>query len=318
MNLSVNFCGIQFPNPTVLASGYLGVTGASLARCTQNGAGGVTSKTLFLEERKGHPNPTVLTFQGGVINAVGLSGEGIKNAKHEFEVYRKLSPENPIIGSIGGKNIKELIECAEIMDSYPVDMLELNFSCPNVDDEMGRPFACDPGLTAEATKAVRKVVKKPISVKLSPNVNNIGLIAQQAEANGADALTCVNTMGPGMLIDINMRRPILSNKVGGVSGHALKPIAVRCVYECYQKVKIPIIGTGGVIQAKDAIEMMMAGASLLGVGAAIIYYDMKAFDAITDGIKKFMEEEGIENVTDLIGMAHGDMVDHSKLDNTPS
>ncbi|QQR83871.1 tRNA-dihydrouridine synthase [Candidatus Peregrinibacteria bacterium] len=214
MNVNVIFCGLEFPNPTVLASGYLGVTGASLANCTRHDCAGVTSKTLFLEERKGHPNPTVLTFKGGMINAVGLSGEGIKNAGHEFEVYKEQAPNNPMICSIGGKSIDELVECARIAEDYPIDMLELNFSCPNVHDEMGRPFACDPKMTEDGMRAVRKVTKKPISVKLSPNVSNIGLIARHAEAAGADAITAVNTMGPGMLIDIHMRRPILANKVG--------------------------------------------------------------------------------------------------------
>ncbi len=304
MNLSVNFCGINFPNPTVVASGYLGVTGASLANCIRNGAGGVTGKTLFMDERPGHPNPTVLTFPGGLINAVGLCGEGIIAAKHEFDKYCELAPENPIIGSIGGKNLDELVEVARIMEEYPVDMLELNFSCPNVDDEMGRPIACDPKMTAEATAAIRKVVKKPISVKLSPNVPNIGLIAQQAEAAGADAITAVNTMGPGMLIDIKMRRPILANKVGGVSGQALFPIALRCVYDIYKTVKIPIIATGGVIKGDDAIAMLMAGGSLLGIGSAIVSYDLKCFDMITDKIGEFMKEEGFSDISELVGIAH--------------
>lgn len=304
MNLNVNFCGIDFPNPTVLASGYLGVTGASMANCANKGAGGVTGKTLFLNERTGHPNPTILTFPGGVINAVGLSGEGIHHAKHEIEKYRELAPDNPIIGSIGGHGLKELIEVAQIMDEYPVDMLELNFSCPNVDDEMGRPIACDPMLTAEATKEVRKVVKKPISVKLSPNVPNIALVAKHAEANGADAITAINTMGPGMVIDIQMRRPILANKTGGVSGHAIKPIAVRCVWEIYRAVKIPIIATGGIVNGKDAIEMLMAGGNLLGIGSAIVYHDLKCFDMITDTIRKFMSEEGFTDVSELVGLAH--------------
>ena len=313
MNISVNFCGLEFPNPTVLASGYLGVTGASLANCVKNGAGGVTSKTLFLEERPGHPNPTVLMFPGGLINAVGLCGEGIKNAKHEFEVYRKKCPNNPIIASVAGKNIKELVECAEIMDTYPVDIIELNFSCPNVDDEMGRPFACDPSMTADGMKAVRKVTKKPISVKLSPNTPLIGLIAERAEAEGADAITAVNTMGPGMLIDIHMRKPILANKVGGVGGMALKPIALRCVYDIYKHVQIPIIATGGIVSGKDAIEMLMAGGSLLGIGSAIAYYDMKAFDLITNKIREFMEEEGFMDISDLVGLAHEDAIDPTKL-----
>jgi dihydroorotate dehydrogenase (NAD+) catalytic subunit len=304
MDLSVNSCGIEFPNPLILASGYLGMTGTSLANVIENGAGGVTSKTLFLEERKGHPNPTVLTFPGGLINAVGLSGEGIRAAKPEFEAFRKKCPESPILASIGGKTIKGLVECAEIMDTYPVDMIELNFSCPNVEDEMGRPFACDPQMTAEGTRAVRKVVKKPITVKLSPNTPIIGRIAQRAEAEGADAITAVNTMGPGMLIDIHMRRPVLANKVGGVSGQALKPIAVRCVYDIYEHVKIPIIGTGGIVNGADAIEMLMAGATLLGIGSAIAYHDLKAFEMILDKIRRFMAEEGFEDISELVGLAH--------------
>jgi len=304
MNLNVNFCGIDFPNPTVLASGYLGVTGASLARCVECGCGGVTAKSLFMNERPGHPNPTVLTFPGGIINAVGLCGEGIKEAKHEFEVYKEKCPNSPLIGSVAGSNIKELVEVAEIMDSYPVDMIELNFSCPNVDDEMGRPFACDPNMTAEGVRAVRKVTKKPISVKLSPNTPIIGTIAKRAEAEGADAITAINTVGPGMIIDIYMRKPVLANKVGGVGGMGIKPIAVKCVYDIYKNVKIPIIATGGIINGKDAIEMMMAGGSLLGIGSAIAAYDMKAFDLITDKIKEFMTEEGFSDVSELVGLAH--------------
>lgn len=313
MNISVNFCGIDFPNPTVLASGYLGVTGASLANCVDSGCGGVTAKSLFLEERPGHPNPTVLTYPGGMINAIGLCGEGIRAAKHEFEIFKKKCPNNPLIGSIAGKNIKEYVEVAEIMDSYPVDMIELNFSCPNVDDEMGRPIACDPSMTAIATKEVKRITDKPIAVKLSPNVPNIGLIAKKAQEAGADAITAINTVGPGMLIDIHMRRPVLANKVGGVGGMGIKPIAIRCVYDIYKNVQIPIIGTGGISNGKDAIEMMMAGASLLGIGSAITYHDMKAFGMITDKIHDFMEEEGFTDIADLVGLAHESAVDPTKL-----
>ena len=304
MNISVNFCGIDFPNPTVVASGYLGVTGASLANCVKNGVGGVTGKTLFMDPRPGHPNPSVLTFQGGVINAVGLCGEGIKNAKHEFENFRKLSPDAPLIGSIGGKDIKEFVEVAAMMDSYDVDMLELNFSCPNVEGEMGRPIACDPMMTSKAVKEIRKNVRKPITVKLSPNVPDIGLIAKHAEMEGADAITAVNTMGPGMLIDAKLKRPILANKVGGVSGMALKPIALRCVYDVYKAVKIPIIATGGIVNGTDAIEMILAGGSLLGIGSAIVYHDMKCFTMIIDKIREYMKEEGFNDISEMIGLAH--------------
>lgn len=304
MNLSVNFCGIDFPNPTVLASGYLGVTASSLANCVKHGCGGVTAKSLFLEERPGHPNPTVLTYPGGMINAIGLCGEGVREAKHEFEIYAKKCPGNPLIGSVAGSTLKDIVECAQIMEQYPVDIIELNFSCPNVDDEMGRPMACDPVMTFKATEAVKKAIKKPISVKLSPNVSDIGAIAAQAEAAGADAITAINTVGPGMLIDIYMRRPILANKVGGIGGMGIKPIAIRCVYDIYKNVKIPIIGTGGIASGKDAIEMLMAGASLLGIGSALAYHDMKAFDVMTNKIREFMEEEGFNDVSELVGLAH--------------
>lgn len=288
----------------VLASGYLGVTGASMANCIKHGCGVATSKTIFLEERQGHANPSVLTFPGGIINSIGLSGEGIHAAKKEFENYKRLAENAPLIASIGGKNIGELKEMAEIINEYPVDMIELNFSCPNVDDEMGRPFACDPKLTAEGVKAVRPLLKKPLIVKLSPNTPVIAEVAKQAEAEGADAITAINSMGPGMLIDIYMRRPILANKRGGVSGQAIKPIALRCVYDIYEAVKIPIIATGGIMNGQDAIAMMMAGGTLLGIGSAIAFHDMRAFDVIEQKIIEFMEEEGFNHVNELIGLAH--------------
>lgn len=190
------------------------------------------------------------------------------------------------------------------MDSYPVDILELNLSCPSGVDERGLPFSFDPEMTAKATRAVRKVTRKPISVKLSPNAHRIGMVAQRAEAEGANAITAVSGMGPGMLIDIHMRSPELGNKVGEVSGLALKPIALGCVYEIYEHVKIPIIGTGGIVNGPDAIEMLMAGATLLGIGSAIAYYDLKAFGMIQEKIERFMAEEGFKDISELIGLAH--------------
>lgn len=304
MNLSVTFCGIDFPNPTVLTSGYLGVTGSSLANCANKGAGGVTSKTSFMEEREGYPNPTIITFPGGLLNSVGIPGEGILNVKAEFEKYRKLAPENPIIGSVGGYDLDEIVQVAEIMDSYPVDMIELNVSRPMLPGETKRPIAYDPVATGEVTAAVRKRVKKPITVKLSANTPEIALVAKHAEASGADAITAVNAMGPGMLIDVDMCRPILFNKTGGVSGHAIKPIALRCVWEIYQSVNIPIIAVGGIINGRDALEMLMAGGSLLGIGSAIAYHDLKCFDMINDKIRAFMEAEGFTDVSELVGLAH--------------
>ncbi|MBI5412667.1 dihydroorotate dehydrogenase [Candidatus Peregrinibacteria bacterium] len=303
MNLSIPFCNIDFPNPLTVASGYLGVTGASMINCVRRGAGSVTSKTVFMEPRMGHPNPTVLTYEGGIINAVGLSGEGIHQASGEIAVYKK-GCENPLIGSVGGKTAGEYAEVARLMDAAGADIIEANISCPNVEDEMGRPFACDPKATAEVTKAVRRATKKPITVKLSPNVANIGLIAQAAEAAGADAITAINTLGPGMLIDIRLRKPLLHNKVGGVSGPGIKPIAVKCVYDIKKAVKIPIIGVGGVTTGEDVIELMMAGASLVALGSALIYRDLEAFDLCLEEMRKFCRQENIDDINDIIGAAH--------------
>lgn len=303
MNLNVDFCGIEFPNPLTLASGYLGVTGASMLNCIKKGAGSVTSKTVFMNSRMGHPNPTVLTYEGGIINAVGLSGEGIKEAGKEIAIYKK-GCENPLIGSVGGSSVKEYAQVAELMDQSGADIIEVNISCPNVDDELGRPFACDPKATMKAVKEIRKRVKKPISVKLSPNVVSIGEIAKAAEAAGADAITAVNTFGPGMLIDIYFRKPILHNKVGGVSGPGIKPLAIKCVYDIYQAVKIPIIGMGGIVTGQDAIEMMMAGATLIGLGGALIYRDLEAFEQCLEEMRLFCKEEGIEDIADIVGTVH--------------
>lgn len=303
MNFQVTLCNIEFPNPLTLASGYLGVTGASMLNCVNHGAGSVTSKTVFMEPRTGHPNPTVLTYNGGIINAVGLSGEGIEKASEEIKIYKKRC-ENPLIGSIGGKSVQEYAEVARLMDEAGADIIEVNISCPNVDDEMGRPFACDPKATMQVIKAIKKVTKKPVSAKLSPNVQNIGMIAKAAEEGGADAISAINTVGPGMLIDIRMRKPILHNKVGGVSGPGIKPIATKCIYEIYENVKIPIIGMGGVVTGEDVIELMMAGATLVALGGAITYRDLQAFELCLDEMRDFCKQEGIENIEDIIGTAH--------------
>lgn len=304
MKMNINFCGINFPNPTVLASGYLGVSGASLSNCVKNGVGGVTSKSLFLESREGNNNPSVLAYPGGLISALGFPGEGIKNAKEELDIYKNENQNNPLIGSISGSSISDFCQCAEIMDSYNVDLIELNFSCPYMSKELGKPIAYDAKETYKATQEIRKLVKKPISVKLSANVYNIGEIAKMAEDAGANAITAINSIGPGMLIDIKMKKPILHNKIGGISGAGIKPIAIRSVYEIYENVKIPIIGTGGIINGNDAIEMIMAGASLLGIGSAISAYDLKAFNIITNKMKEFMEAEKIKDIKDIIGIAH--------------
>src|SRR3989338_2656077 len=259
--LNVNLCGVKLRNPTVLASGILGVTKESVDRIGKSGAGAVTLKSLCHEERKGNANPTMFGYDDVFLNAVGLPGQGIDNAVKDFGRLDNLSV--PVIGSIYGYKIEQFGQVAKKMASLKPAMIEVDVSCPHMD--YGKPYYADPELISKVTKEVKKNSRKiPISVKLSPNVYDIKEIAKAAEKAGADAITAINTAS-GMKINIDARKPILANKIGGVSGPALKPIAVRCVYEIYEAVKIPIIGTGGVTYGKDAIEMVMGGATAIGI-----------------------------------------------------
>jgi dihydroorotate dehydrogenase (NAD+) catalytic subunit len=208
----------------------------------------------------------------------------------------------PVIGSIYGYRIEQFGEVARKMASLKPAMIEVDISCPHLD--YGKPYYADPNLTAEVTKIVKKNSGKiPVSIKLSPNVYDIKEIAHAAERWGADAITAINTAS-GMVIDIDARKPILANKIGGVSGPALKPIAVRCVYEIYETVKIPIIGTGGVTYGKDAIEMIMAGATAIGIGTGIFYRGIEVFRKVCDEMEAWMKKNKIKNLGEIRGAAH--------------
>ena len=307
-NLSVEFCGVRFRNPLVLASGVLGVTGDSLRYVIRCGAGGVTSKSVWLEPHKGHPNPVVVANENWMLNAVGLPDGGLKKALEELGEFIKTEKEPLIVNIVGGKKA-DFIAIAERIGEINPQLIEVNLSCPNVEDEFGKPFACSLVDAAELTRAVKKRLRTvPISVKLSPNVANIGEIARACEDAGADAFTVINTVGPGMAIDIDMRSPILANKAGGLSGPAIKPIAVKCVYDVYRAIKVPIIATGGVLTGRDAIEMMMAGGTLVGVGSATYYRGPEVFGKIVKEINEWCGENGIKDLAEIIGAAH-----HTKL-----
>jgi len=304
MNLKTNFCGVEFKNPLVLASGILGVTGSSMAEVIRQGAGGVTTKSIWLKEHEGHKNPVILAKSEFMINAVGLPDGGVEKAEHEINEYRKQT-KAPLIASIVGGKTEEYIAIAKKIVEYKPEIIEINASCPNVEDELGKPFACRIHAASKLTAEIKKVIKDiPVSVKLSPNVENISEIAKACEDAGADALTVCNTFGPGLVIDINVRKPVLSNKVGGVSGPGIFPLSLKCVWDCYKAVKIPIIGTGGITTGNDAIQMILAGATLLGVGSAVYYRGTEVFQKIVDEMEEYMKEHKIENLSDLIGQAH--------------
>jgi len=303
MNTAVSFLGVKFKNPVVLASGILGVTAASLKRCIDLGAGGVTIKSLSLQPRTGHHNPTMAGYEHFFINAVGLSNPGVTEGIKEIKKFKKLT-RAPIIGSVFAGTVEEFGEVTEQICKAPIDLLEIDISCPNVGDEFGCPFA----YSIEAAVAITKEVKRrsggmPISMKLSPNAWNIGAIAAACEQAGADAITAVNTAA-GMTIDVDFQVPVLSNKFGGVSGPALKPIALKSVWDVKQSVKrAPIIATGGVTTGEDAIEMMLVGGTLVGVGSAVFWRGPKVFGTIVKEMEQYMKRKRVTKLSSIIGKA---------------
>lgn len=303
-DLSVNFCGVEFSNPLVLASGILGVSTSSLSFVEKNGVGAVTSKSIGHLERKGHTSPTVLSFRAGLLNAIGLSNPGIDQSLPMLkEMLSKTKV--PLIISFFADTTDNYARVAEKIVSLSPKFIEVNASCPNTLDDLGAPFAVSEKSLKELVKKIRKVVPSKIKmiVKLAPNVSNIAVMGKIAENEGADAICAVNTM-PGMIIDVYTRQPILTNKSGGISGKALKPIAVKAVYDLYKSVKIPIIGTGGVQNGEDTLEMIMAGASLVGVGSAIYDKGIGVFKKITKEMKVIMKKEKIKNLKEIQGVAH--------------
>lgn len=310
MDLSITFAGVDFPNPTVLASGILGVTGNSLKHVAENGAGGVTIKSIWLEEHHGHPNPTMMGNEHFFVNAVGLPDAGMEKACEEIDLYLKWYKKNdvkvPLIANIVAGKVEDFGAVAEKVAELKPPIIEVNISCPNVEDELGKPFACDRDQAARVTKLVKERTNGeiPIIVKLSPNVNNLTEIAKAVEDAGADGLTAFNTFGPGMVLDIDTAKPILANKVGGVSGPGLKPLVVKGIYDLYEAVKIPILGTGGVLTGRDAIELMMAGATLVGMGTAVYYRGGEVFGKVANEMKEWCEENGVKDVSEIVGKAH--------------
>ena len=298
--VEVELCGIKMRNPTMLAAGILGSTAASLNWAGRSGAGAVVTKSFGLESNKGYSNPTTVEVTGGIINAIGLSNPGVQNFKFELE---KIDKSVPAVASIYGANEYEFSEIASTVQRS-VDAVELNVSCPHAMGGCGAAIGQDPKLTASIVSAVKKSVKIPVFVKLTPNVTDIVEIATAAEDAGADALTMINSLGPGMKIDIKTGKPILKNRFGGLSGPAIKPVAIRCVYDVFDSVKIPIIGVGGIRDHNDLLEFIYAGASCVQIGTSIMYEGMEIFGKINNGLERFMQEMGYSTVAEMVGIAH--------------
>lgn len=296
MNLSVNIAGVEFKNPVTVASGTFG-SGAEYNQFVDlNRLGAVTTKGVANVPWQGNPTPRIAETYGGMMNAVGLQNPGIDVlCRRDIPFLRQY--DTKIIVNVCGKTEQDYVEVVERLSGEDVDLLEINVSCPNV-KEGGIAFGQDPKALERITKAVKEKAKQPIIMKLSPNVTDITVMAKAAEAGGADALSLINTL-TGMKIDINRRAFAIANKTGGLSGPAIKPVAVRMVYQVAHAVDLPIIGMGGISNYEDAIEFMMAGATMVSIGTAN-FHDPYTTIKVIEGMQRFMQEKGVEDINELI------------------
>ncbi len=298
--LITEVAGLELANPTMLSAGVLGISGATLKKIAEVGAGAVVTKSVGLKPREGYPNPTVVQVGCGLLNAMGLPNPGIHHFKEEIREAKQSGV--PIVVSLYGFSSVEFAEVARIAAEAGADALELNVSCPHV-EETGGEIGRSPKLVKEVVEKVKREVDSPVFVKLTPNVADIAEVAEAAEEAGADAITAINTV-KAMAIDIETARPVLANKTGGLSGPAIKPIAVKCVYEIYREVGVPVIGCGGIATWRDAVEFMLAGASAVQIGTAIAFGGIGVFKSITRGIDAYLTRKGFRSVKEIVGLSH--------------
>jgi len=298
MDLSVTIGSLHLKNPLMAASGCFGY-GVEYADVVDlSSLGAIVVKGLFLREREGHPAPRIVETPAGMLNAIGLQGIGVRRFVDE-KLPELRARKATVVVNVCGTTIDEYVEVSRIVaDAEGVQAIELNISCPNI-KEGGIQFGCSLNGTFDVVSSVRKVTRLPIIPKLTPNVTDVASFARAAEEGGADAVSLVNTF-LAMVIDVESRRPRISNVVGGLSGPAIRPIAVRMVYQCHQAVKIPIVGMGGIVEARDALEFMIAGATAVQVGTAN-FVDPFVWPKMLDGIEQYLHRHNIDRVRDLIG-----------------
>ena len=296
--MNVNLAGVELKNPVMTASGTFG-SGTEYSEFVDlNKLGAVVTKGVANVPWPGNPTPRVTETASGMLNAIGLQNPGIDVfCERDIPFLRKY--DTKIIVNVCGKSTKDYCEVVERLGNEPVDMLEINVSCPNV-KEGGIAFGQNPKALEDITKEVKKYAKQPVIMKLSPNVTDITEMAKAAEAGGADVISLINTL-TGMKIDVNRRKFALANRTGGMSGPAVHPIAVRMVYQAAQAVNIPIIGMGGVQSTEDALELIMAGATAVSVGTAN-FFNPYATEEIVEGIQTFLEKQNVEDINELIGV----------------
>jgi dihydroorotate dehydrogenase (NAD+) catalytic subunit len=300
VDLSTSISGLRLANPTILASGVLGETGESLLSIADAKAGALVTKSIGLKPRDGHPNPTFLETQTGVLNAMGLPNPGIEEYAKEIEVA--LKGQVPVVGSIFGENPGEFSFLAKKMEEYGASAVELNLSCPHVRG-FGAEIGRDPQNIENITRAAKDAVKIPIWIKLSPNVNDIAELAEAVQKGGGDAVVAINTV-KAMAISPELARPYLASIMGGYSGPGIKPIGLRCVYEISKSTDIPVIGVGGILSGKDAIEYIMAGAHAVQIGSGVFYRRKEIFGQVCREIEQFMNVYGYNSIEEMVGIAH--------------
>jgi dihydroorotate dehydrogenase (NAD+) catalytic subunit len=300
--LVTEIAGLGLANPTILAAGVMGLSAASLRTVIENGAGAVVTKSIGIHPRSGYANPAVTQVNHGLLNAMGLPNPGADDFSEVIRELKKDRLKAPIIASVFGFSAEEFAEAARILTTAGADAVELNVSCPHV-KKTGSEIGQSPTLVGKVVRQVKRAVTEPIIVKLTPNVADIKEVAQAGIRAGANAVTAINTVR-AMAIDLETAQPVLANKIGGLSGSAVKPIAIRCVYELYEEVSVPIIGCGGISKWEDAVEFMLAGALAVQVGTAIASKGLGVFKSITKGIDSYMRKKGFRSVKDIVGLAH--------------
>ena len=302
VNTKVTLCGIEIDNPIIPASGTYGFGYEFAELYDINILGTFSFMGTTLNPRFGNPTPRIAECEGGMLNAVGLQNPGVdKVLLEELPKLKKVFTKK-VMANVSGFSLDEYFETVRRLEAEDsIGWYEINISCPNVHGG-GMSFGTSPEMAGQVTRELRKITRKPLIIKLSPNVTDIVAIAKACEENGADGISLINTL-MGMRIDLKKRKPLLANKTGGLSGPAIKPVAVRMIYQVYEAVKIPIVGMGGVETAEDVIELMLAGASAVEIGAANLVDPMAAKKIIED-LPRVMEKYGINNLSDIIGGAH--------------
>jgi len=291
---------LRLRNPTILAAGVLDETGASMRSIAEAGAGAIVTKSIGREPREGHGNPSVVELSFGLINAMGLPNPGIELFASEVKEAKKGGV--PIIGSVFAGTEDELAELTSMMENAGADAVELNLSCPHAKG-YGAEIGSTPELVELICRKAKKAARIPVFAKLTPNTSSIAALAKAAEKGGADAVVAINTL-KAMAISPEAGMPVLANRSGGLSGAATRPVGVRCVYEIYEAVKIPVIGVGGIASGRDALEYIMAGASAVQIGTGVWTDGPEVFGKVNRELLKFMESHGYGTVRDMVGVAH--------------